>query len=231
LDCLFNKKYIEIEKYVKLTDCIDKHKIKTYKLVEKELADITDDTKKYVYQAISNSILELQYELPKSIERWFTLADDFTILFNINHKESSSPIPTVFKKISDISLGQKVVAILTFVFTYGEHVNDNTPLIIDQPEDNLDNQYIFKNLVKSLRLIKNKRQVIIVTHSSTIVTNADAEQVLIMESDNQHGWVHACGYPRDRSIISHIINYLEGGLPSFKNKMDTYEIFVNELAK
>lgn len=84
-------------------------------------------------------------------------------------------------------------------------------------------------MVGSLKLIKNKRQVIIVTHSSTIVTNADAEQVLVMDSDNDNGWVLASGYPSERSIVKHIINYLEGGVPSFKNKMRTYELFASEL--
>jgi predicted ATP-dependent endonuclease of OLD family len=79
-----------------------------------------------------------------------------------------------------------VVGILTFIFNYGEYSNDFTPLVIDQPEDNLDNMCIYENLVKSLRKIKTKRQVIVSTHSATIVTNADSEQVIVMESDNKH---------------------------------------------
>lgn len=72
-----------------------------------------------------------KWDLLKSIEKWFTLVDDFTLSFNVNHKETVSPAVSLFKKISDLSLGQKVVAILTFVFTYREHIGDNTPLIID----------------------------------------------------------------------------------------------------
>jgi hypothetical protein len=47
------------------------------------------------------------------------------------------------KNIEDLSLGQKVEGILTFIFNYGEYSNDFTPLVIDQPEDNLDNMYIY----------------------------------------------------------------------------------------
>jgi predicted ATP-dependent endonuclease of OLD family len=133
------------------------------------------------------------------------------------------------KNIEELSLGQRVAAILTFVFQFGYHTNDNTPLIIDQPEDNLDNQYIYKNLVKSLREIKNNRQVIIVTHSSTIVTNADAEQVIVMGSDNEKAWIETKGYPSERKIINHILNYLEGRIDSFKHKMETYALFMKEL--
>ncbi|QMV45241.1 hypothetical protein FPL14_28890 [Cohnella cholangitidis] len=156
-----------------------------------------------------------------SLEKWFEVIDEFTLEFNVNSREFVKQSRPVMKRITDLSLGQKVVAILSFVFKFGYHVNDNTPLIIDQPEDNLDNQYIYKNLVGSLREIKNTRQVIVVTHSSTIVTNADAEQVIVMASDNEKGWVERCGYPSD-PIIKHIMNYLEGGIDSFRHKMTTY---------
>jgi predicted ATP-dependent endonuclease of OLD family len=95
-------------------------------------------------------------------------------------------------------------------------------IILDQPEDNLDNQYIYKNLVNSLKQIKNSRQIIIVTHSSTIVTNADAEQVIVLESDSKNGWIVKKGYPDDDTITKHIINYLEGGADSFKHKIGMY---------
>ena len=126
------------------------------------------------------------------------------------------------KNVEHLSLGQKVVAILTFVIQYGLYSNDNTPLIIDQPEDNLDNPYIYSNLVKSLREVKNNRQVILVTHSSTIVTNSDAEQVIVLNSNNECGWVEQKGYPSDQKVLKYILIYLEGGVYSFKHKMETY---------
>jgi len=168
-------------------------------------------------------------QLIRSIQNWLERADDFALSFNINHRESVQSTKPLFKILNELSTGQKVSALLAFVLNFGEHVGDNTPLIIDQPENDLDNQYIFKNLVDSLRRVKNKRQVIIVTHSSTLVTNADAEQVIVMESDNDNGWVNSLGYPRSPAIVKHIVNYLEGGVLSFKNKMDTYRLFIKEL--
>ncbi len=55
-----------------------------------------------------------------------------------------------------VSLGQKVVVMLSFVLGYSDYSNDYRPLIIDQPEDNLDNQYIYHNLVHQLRIEKGK---------------------------------------------------------------------------
>ncbi|HEY8891026.1 MAG TPA: AAA family ATPase [Clostridium sp.] len=147
----------------------------------------------------------------------------FSLEFNLNNREGNSKTSTLYKDVRTLSLGQKVVAMLSFILGYSEYSNDYRPLIIDQPEDNLDNQYIYRNLVKQLREIKDKRQVIIATHSATIVTNAKADQVCIMMSDNKHGWIEATGYPGENRIKKHIISYLEGGEKSFLHKLSVYE--------
>lgn len=228
LYCIFNRKIYDIEKVLKIYDVVDRTRI-TSKDIDEGYEDISKENLGKVYQAIFNKITKDKDGLIRSIERWLDVIDDFSIQFNINYKESVRQERAIFKDLEQLSLGQKVVAILTFVFNFGSHTKDNTPLIIDQPEDNLDNQYIFKNLVDSLRNIKNKRQVIVVTHSSTIVTNADAEQVIVMNSDNCNGWVDTSGYPSDKTIVSHIINHMEGGVDSFKNKLNKYKLFVDEL--
>ena len=141
--------------------------------------------------------------------------------FNVNNREGSSN-QTIFQDVRELFLGQKVVAMLTFVLGYSEYSDDFRPLIIDQPEDNLDNQYIYKNLVAQLRKIKEKRQVIIATHNATIVTNAKADLVCEMQSDHVHGWIETMGYPSEERIKKKILNHLEGGVESFMHKIDTY---------
>lgn len=148
--------------------------------------------------------------------------EQFDLEFNINNKEGTQS-KAIYKNVKTLSLGQKVVAMLSFVLGYSEYSNDYRPLIIDQPEDNLDNQYIYKNLVNQLRAIKEKRQIIIATHNATIVTNAKADQVCVMNSNNIHGWIEKAGYPGERSIKKHIINYLEGGRESFIHKYEQYK--------
>ena len=147
----------------------------------------------------------------------------FSLEFNLNNREGNSKISTLYKDVRTLSLGQKVVAMLSFILGYSEYSNDYRPLIIDQPEDNLDNQYIYRNLVKQLRGVKDKRQVIIATHSATIVTNAKADQVCVMMSDNKHGWIETTGYPGENRIKEKIISYLEGGKESFLHKLSVYE--------
>lgn len=162
-----------------------------------------------------NWVINYLKEYVSGIER-------FDLEFNINNKEGSQG-KAIFRNVKKLSLGQKVVAMFSFVLGYSEYSNDYRPLIIDQPEDNLDNQYIYKNLVSQLRAIKEKRQIIIATHNATIVTNAKADQVCVMNSNNVHGWIEKVGYPGERSIKKHIINYLEGGKESFKHKYELYK--------
>lgn len=149
-------------------------------------------------------------------------SEDFVLEFNVNNREGGGD-QKLYKRIQELSLGQKVVGMLAFILGYSEYSNDFRPLLIDQPEDNLDNQYIYRNLVKKLRETKDKRQVIIATHNATIVTNAKSDQVCVMESKDNHGWVSATGYAGEERIKRYIINYLEGGKESFKHKMHVYE--------
>ncbi len=148
--------------------------------------------------------------------------EEFSLEFNINNKESVQNGKPDYRDVRNLSLGQKVVAMLSFVLGYSEYMNDYRPLVIDQPEDNLDNQYIYKNLVKQLREAKSKRQVIIATHNATLVTNTNAEQVCVMESNGDNGWIDSSGYVGTPKIKKHIVNYLEGGIESFVHKCEIY---------
>lgn len=225
---LFIRNYEELEKVQSLKELVDYSAISITK-ISTGLSDVNRNNTNTVFSAIFNKLREEPSLINECLMRWLKEADDFTIEFNINYKESVETVPTVFKPLNELSLGQKVSALLTFVFNYGEYAGDTTPLIIDQPEDNLDNQYIYKNLIKSLRNIKNKRQVIVVTHNSTIVTNADAEQVIVMGSDNKKGWIQSRGYPSDETIVRHIVNHMEGGVESLRNKILKYRHFIKEL--
>lgn len=214
---LMDKKYDELEKIVS---------IKSFKRdlsiddVNIGIRDINENDIKEIYDVIQKKICVENIKI--ILEDIIILDAQYNLLFNISNRETNETIKDEYRVIEELSLGQQVAAILTFVINYGKFINDSSPLIIDQPEDNLDNQYIYKNLVNALKDIKNERQVIIATHSSTIVTNADAEQVIVMESDNLNGWIKARGYASDKKILKHIVNYMEGGKDSFNHKINIY---------
>lgn len=203
------------------------------KLDDRYQCDITDflddnsligeEGKKRIVDAIFDRVItDRNYSyIIEYLRRIVRESEQLSLEFNINSKTTATK-NVEYKDVRNLSLGQKVVAMLDFIFGYGDFVDDNRPVIIDQPEDNLDSQYIYHNLVKQLREIKNNRQVIIATHSATIVTNAMADMVCVMNSDGKNGWIERAGYPSEDKIKKDIINYMEGGVPSFKHKISVY---------
>lgn len=198
--------------------------MQTFRMVETETVILSEENVEIFFKKVENVIFlkDNISILSKALKNYVANCELYNLMFNVNHKENVGNERVLLKSISRLSMGQKVVAMLSFVLSYSDFSQDYRPLIIDQPEDNLDNQYIYKNLVKQLREIKSKRQIIIATHNATIVTNAKAEQVVVMESDNEHGWIKAMGYPNDKRIITQIVNNLEGGKESFKHKCFIY---------
>ena len=160
-------------------------------------------------------------------ENKLNAVEEFTIEFDVNAYESSRQLKSIFKDIKNLSLGQKVVTILNLILSHGDFSNNLKPVIIDQPEDNLDSRYIYKNLVEQLRQLKEKRQIIIATHNSTIVTNSLSENVIIMDSDGEHGWISKCGYALSSPIKKEILNILEGGEGSFKHRQSVFNDVIN----
>ena len=114
------------------------------------------------------------------------------------------------KPIDEASPGQKTAALLAVILQLGTQ-----PLILDQPEDDLDNLLIYDLIVRTLRKVKTQRQVIVVTHNANIVVNADAEQVIVLK----HGKVPvvaqsgAIQVPEVREAICSI---MEGGELAFE---------------
>lgn len=120
-------------------------------MVEKGISFLNESTAKEILKdifkcLITNRNIDIVIDYLKG---YVTHIESFSLEFNINNKEGSSGSP-IYKPVGALSLGQKVVAMLSFILGYSEYSKDYRPLLIDQPEDNLDNQYIYKNLVKQL---------------------------------------------------------------------------------
>ena len=120
-----------------------------------------------------------------------------------------------FKDASDLSRGQKCTALLPILLAR----RDN-PLIIDQPEDNLDNHFIFETVVNAVQRVKKRRQMIFITHNANIPVLAEAELVLVMTSDGRVGAVEKRGSVDD--CREQIIDLLEGGREAFELRSKRY---------
>ena len=122
------------------------------------------------------------------------------------------------KALAHHSLGQRASALMLFVLSQ----RDNDVVIIDQPEDDLDNQTIYDDVIKLIRTLKPETQFIFATHNANIPVLGDAEQVI------------ACQYLDEKistvsgsidcvDIQKSIVGIMEGGAEAFERRKQVYE--------
>ncbi len=118
-----------------------------------------------------------------------------------------------YKSIVQASAGQKTAAILSFLLIHG-----NEPLILDQPEDDLDNALVSELIVEQLRENKKHRQLIIVTHNANVVVNADAELITTMDFVKGQIVSNNTGGLQERKTREDICRIMEGGHEAFRQR-------------
>lgn len=121
------------------------------------------------------------------------------------------------KPLASLSPGERG-ALLLLLYLFIDM--DDKPLIIDQPEENLDNESVYKYLVSFIRQAKKKRQIIIVTHNPNLAVVCDADQVIRMNIDkqNKNTVTFVSGALENKIINKHIVDVLEGTYPAFHNR-------------
>lgn len=144
-----------------------------------------------------------------------------------------------FEKMSP---GKKAFVVLKLLLEFSEK---QCPILIDQPEDSLDNRAIYNELVKYIRTKKESRQIILVTHNSNVVVSADAENVIV--ANQQGDDVNNCGNnkfqyingplentkPKDKDCLvvlesqgirEHVCEIMEGGIEAFEKREQRYDL-------
>ena len=125
-----------------------------------------------------------------------------------------------FKSMDNLSKGQQCTALLNILL-----VENRDPLIIDQPEDNLDNAYIADSLVASIRNNKINRQYIFATHNANIPVFGDAELIIGLVEEDGQGKINgdAIGSIDNKQVMNQVVNILEGGETAFKIRKEKYQ--------
>ena len=118
-----------------------------------------------------------------------------------------------FQPIGQASAGQRSAAMLAFLLAYGDG-----PLVLDQPEDDLDNHLIYDLVVRQIRENKLRRQIIVVTHNPNIVVNGDAEMLHVMKFETGQCKVSEEGSLQDQKIRDEICLVMEGGREAFESR-------------
>lgn len=120
---------------------------------------------------------------------------------------------TGFRPIGQASAGQRAAAMLAFLLAYGSE-----PIVLDQPEDDLDNHLIYDLVVKQIRSGKHRRQILAITHNPNIVVNGDAEMIHALDFRYGQCRVVERGCLQDRSMREEVCRVMEGGLEAFERR-------------
>ena len=127
------------------------------------------------------------------------------------------------KPLSQLSPGERGNLLLIFYLLIDKR---SGPLIIDQPEENLDNHTITTTLIPAIAFAKERRQIVIVTHNPNLAVVCDAEQIIHAQIDKTAGnrVVYSAGGIEDPHIAQLVVDVLEGTKPAFDTRDAKYEV-------
>lgn len=181
----------------------------------KQLADLVRETKV--------DDLATQADIPKSTAEIFVEYEDLRTklsdleLIEVRDRPVIELNDKGWKSLDQMSDGQQCTALLSIAM-----LERDVPLIIDQPEDQLDNEFIVSEVVRLVRSIKHNRQVISATHDANIPVLGDAELIVVMESNADNGFYSKCGSIDNKEIARATQDKLEGGAEAFRRRDKKY---------
>ena len=149
----------------------------------------------------------------------------YDFLFGFTYLKTKYDLMVDGKDLSELSPGERGGLLLVFYLMLDKR---EIPLLIDQPEDNLDNKSVYEILVTFLKKAKKRRQIIIATHNPNLAVVADAEQIIHVSIDkaglgaSKNDFSFKAGAIEDPDINKLVVDILEGTLPAFDNRRLKY---------
>lgn len=153
--------------------------------------------------------------------RTHRISDAVTV--SLNRREDGKRVGDLVGR--KLSAGQKATTVLSLLLAEG-----TCPIIIDQPEDDLDNEFVFEQLVPMLRSSKEKRQIIVVTHNANVPVNGDAELIIPLEVRDSRGAQKVIDKELtvgalDRHPVQRAVELiLEGSSEAFRRRREKYGV-------
>jgi len=194
------------------------------KINQDEIKNYADELQTLILESSSDDLgckieefmkkISEQKQLLKSTRNNF----DFDMWIYGNYFSLSTEVLFRDRLLEKLSIGQKGTVLLKLFLAEGDY-----PLIIDQPEESLDNKFIFDELVVAFRDAKKRRQVLIATNNANLVVNTDAEQIIVAEYENNK-ISYKFGALENLKIRKEIMPILEGGREAFKKREEKYGI-------
>lgn len=145
----------------------------------------------------------------------------YDMIFSLDYLKPRYSLRMGDKELDQLSPGERGTLLLIFYLLLDK---SDIPLIIDQPEENLDNQTVYEVLVPCIKEAKQKRQLIMVTHNPNLAVVCDAEQIIHADLDKKNNYVmrYESGAIENPSINRAIVDVLEGTMPAFDNRDSKY---------
>ena len=157
-----------------------------------------------------NNYLERQFERsPDFLDKLLAWAPEDGLRVQYSRKGDGKD----FQPIAQASAGQRSAAMLAFLLAHGDE-----PLVLDQPEDDLDNHLIYDLVVRQIRENKLRRQIVVVTHNPNIVVNGDAEMLHALDFRGGQCVVAALGSFQDHDMREEVCRVMEGGREAFERR-------------
>lgn len=159
---------------------------------------------------------------PAKALRSSTQLDDFLMsMFDLSWLEVRFGLTGDGLPLSQLSPGQRGLVLALFYLVVDRRT---TPLLLDQPEENLDNETISAKLVPAIHEAAGRRQTIVVTHNANLAVVGDADQVIHCELEKQR-FAASTGSIAELDVAQFALNVLEGTKPAFDNRRHKYEAF------
>ena len=178
-------------------------------------------TKGQAVSLVEKASLEQKLELQE-----MAVPERVSIRFNVARQDEKPR----FRGLAQLSVGQKATCILLILLA-----RQDRPLIVDQPEDDLDNRFIYADVVERLRAVKDHRQLILSTHNANIPVLGDAELIAVLDTDEKGGKavgsIPELGSIDSKGIKLAVTQILEGGRRAFRRRQEKYGPPVPEEAK
>ena len=199
--------YVQFNNLIKDVDFDNKENVKSF-LISTTEALLNDKRENYNQKRF----IEDQVRDPLAL---------YNGLFSLSFLDYNYQLMQGNKRLEQLSPGERGALLLIFYLLLDK---DNKPLIIDQPEDNLDNNSVANILVPFIRKVKANRQIILVTHNPNLAVVSDAEQVIFVNIDkeNDNTFEYHSGSIENRSINARIVQVLEGAMPAFNKRKQKY---------
>jgi ABC-type lipoprotein export system ATPase subunit len=159
--------------------------------------------------------------LADQLRQGFTPQQLLDFLFGLEYVTPTYRLTWDGRSVSELSPGERGNLLLIFYLLVDR---DDIPLVIDQPEENLDNQTVYKTLVPCMRDARLRRQVIVVTHNPNLAVVCDADQIIYaeMRKDGTNTVIYESGSIEDPGINRRLVDVLEGTKPAFDQRAAAY---------